>query len=437
MFTLKTEDELKLLTHEEQIAYAVEKANFEKKERESLTQKLSELETKIKTLEGKEDESLKTEIQSLKDLVQKQELSIETLGKNQTVRKMDTNKATEFIENFKKKYSEKAKDETSRDSVAFKIDNPFSQFTHVTSNVTSATYPTNGANAVIPANFFDLFGQYLGITWKPRRNFNILEYMTSFPLLGGSLNTIVEVARTGTAKFVKECEVKPYVKYEFTSKTFPVFTFAMLWKTSKKFRKHVEPVLKNFAVYIDKDFMNDLYNAIMFGQGVDFDGVLTEASAYAPIIPYDGDTNPTKLDVFLATRAMIRTLDGNPTVLFVNPNDYTEIFSKKGVDGHYMISQQNTVIAFDAISQTLRVGDSSIRIIETNNIPNGSYAMGDFEMLQYGADESAEFEQAYTGDDFERNCITNRLEMDIAVALDEVKLARIVYDTYINVISQI
>ena len=140
MFKLKTEEELKLLTHEEQVAYAVEKANFEKKERESLIQKLSELETKIKSLEEKEDESLKTEIQSLKDLVQKQELSIETLGKNQTVRKMDTNENM-ILEKFKKIYKENISgaNKIIRDSLTIKAFD--SQNVHSVENITNVNFP--------------------------------------------------------------------------------------------------------------------------------------------------------------------------------------------------------------------------------------------------------------------------------------------------------
>lgn len=428
MFKLKTEEELKLLTHEEQVAYAVEKANFEKKERESLIQKLSELETKIKSLEGKEDESLKTEIQFLKDLVQKQELSIETLGKNQTVRKMDTNENM-ILEKFKKIYKENISgaNKIIRDSLTIKAFD--SQNVHSVENITNVNFPAPGTTG-LNSLYRNLSAQVLGTVTSARPYSRIMDLVTIRPLTTFDL-ILFEKNITGDFQVSPECTVKPFVRINYTDQSSKAKEVKALWCTSLAMRTFFPELVNQFQETMEELLMEKIPNEVL-------SYVSSNSSPFTPLPGMNINIDPDNFEAIVKVCASIKKAGYTPNAILLSSVAYANILTTLGTDGHYKLQNGSSIVL---VGDTIKIGGFNLNIFEDTELGNDEFIVGDFSKIYVGVYENIIYEETNARTDEETNMKTG-LGVNVRVhelisyfcpILPDATKSAIVKDTFTNV----
>ena len=128
-------------------------------------------------------------------------------------------------------------------------------------------------------------------------------------------------------------------------------------------------------------------------------------------------------------------LEFNPDVVLVNPIDYATMVHSKATDEHYDTFNNGSVRIINGTQ--IVSGSNIVDIVLSKRVAAGSFAVMDMSALIFGLDNEVEYSQGYVNDDFERNLITNRLEIDMALMIPSVLAGAFVKETYANVIPQI
>lgn len=427
MFKLKTEEELKLLTHEEQVAYAVEKANFEKKERESLTQKLSELEGKIKTLEEKEYEYLKAEIESFKDLIQKQELSIETLGRNKVVK--NSYNENMILEKFKKIYKENVSGSNNlvRDSLTIKAFD--SQNIHSVESIINVNFPAPGTTG-LNSLYRNISAQVLGTITSARPYSKIMDLVTVRPLTSYDL-ILFEKNITGDFQVSPECTVKPYIRINYTDQSNKAKEIKALWCTSLAMRTFFPELVNQFQETIDELLMEKIPNEVL-------SYVSANSSPFTPLPGMAINTIPDNFEAIVKVCASIKKAGYIPNAILLSSVAYANILTTLGTDGHYKLQNGSSIVL---VGDTIKIGGFNLNIFEDTELGNDEFIVGDFSKIYVGVYENVIYQETDGRVDEETNMRTG-LGVNVRVhelvsyfcpILPDATKSAIIKDTFTNV----
>ena len=147
-------------------------------------------------------------------------------------------------------------------------------------------------------------------------------------------------------------------------------------------------------------------------------------------------TNPNKKDAIRGSIAQCRSLNYKPTHVFLNPIDTANFEMDKGDDGHY-------IHVYTAAPNALPV-ISTLQVIETNQIPLGSFCVGDMSKVNIRYITDIYFRFAYgitvdgdTSDDNVHDIITIIAEQHVNKFIKSLDGGAFVYDTFNNVIGAI
>jgi hypothetical protein len=129
--------------------------------------------------------------------------------------------------------------------------------------------------------------------------------------------------------------------------------------------------------------------------------------------------SPNNYDALTAFAAYIESFKYNPTHLIINVVDMANMFTDKGVDGHYTLANGGSIQLVDG-GATLIVNGSSIRVIkvDTNIQAVGAVTMFDVSKLRFGL--SPQLRTMINPYEYWReNMVGNLLEGAYAVLLPE------------------
>lgn len=166
--------------------------------------------------------------------------------------------------------------------------------------------------------------------------------------------------------------------------------------------------------------------------------IVTMIDAAAAVYNLTGisTTNPNKKDAIRASIAQCRSLNYKPTHVFLNPIDAANFEMDKGSDGHYIHVCTATPNALPVIS--------TLQVIETNQISQGSFCVGDMSKVNIRYITDIYFRFAYgitvdgtASDDNIHDIITIVAEQHVNKFIKSLDGGAFVYDTFTNVMGAI
>ena len=194
-----------------------------------------------------------------------------------------------------------------------------------------------------------------------------------------------------------------------------------IWNALTLPKEHLDDI-NMIESYLSTRLMGNLMDVedvqILRGSGTapNYSGINTNTRAFAnagAITSYVGSgisadfstaTNPANLyDVLAAAKAGMENTNFRPSLVILNPLDYTRIALIKASTREYVLSQ-----AINAGSGQLETFFMGMRVLSTPAQTAGTFTLVDPQAIQYWQREGASVEFGYNGDDFKDNNITVR-----------------------------
>lgn len=415
----------------EAIKTAMEKEITEKFEGIKTSEELES----FKTESAKQFEDLKAEFEKKfndqEEILKKQGEEIAKkktamVSKNNPLAEFET-KFNEAVEAANKEGGFKKHDEIEFE---FKVNNPF---TFSTEAVADPAYPGGTAANASDAVFNQETSIGNRIYESPKRIPSFMNGLRTEPISGGQLGAVVKVSEQGDAAVVNECEVKPYATFNFDIEYTKAGTIAVLWKESKQWRTDLSRLLPAVRRHM-QELMSRKIENVMFNGDTNLQGFKNFASAYTPNAALVFNS-PSKLEAIGATIYSLQSQEYTPTTVIVHPIDYATMVHHRAGDGHYDILNNGSIQLING--NTIISGGNVVNLTVSTLATVGEFFVGDMNEAIIGLGGSVRFDQGLVNDDFERNLVTNRLEIDAALLIPSVVRGAFVNTTYAAVLPQI
>lgn len=255
----------------------------------------------------------------------------------------------------------------------------------------------------------------IGVVTDPRAVINIRPLFGTYNVEGSSYEFVrygyrTTLTATGPA-FTAEGNAKPEANYggpiiAGTVKTLPVWT---------KLTEQMIADNANLVQVIDDDLPYQLDKVIDYqilrgdGTGVNLKG-LNQSGNYTDYL--NGvvlGANDTEIDLVLTVKGKMEAAGIRNLILLLNSEDWTKVLKSKNVNKDYLIPGIVDI-------PTQRIW--GVPVVLNENVESGKFYMGNFGEAGKIIERSGlQIEMARSGDDFERNLMTLRVErrLDFAV----------------------
>lgn len=255
----------------------------------------------------------------------------------------------------------------------------------------------------------------IGVVTDPRAVINIRPLFGTYNVEGSSYEFVrygyrTTLTATGPA-FTAEGNAKPEANYggpiiAGTVKTLPVWT---------KLTEQMIADNANLVQVINDDLPYQLDKVIDYqilrgdGTGVNLKG-LNQSGNYVDYL--DGvvwGANDTEIDLVLTVKGKMEAAGIRNLILLLNSEDWTKVLKSKNVNKDYLIPGIVDI-------PTQRIW--GVPVVLNENVESGKFYMGNFGEAGKIIERSGlQIEMARSGDDFERNLMTLRVErrLDFAV----------------------
>lgn len=263
-----------------------------------------------------------------------------------------------------------------------------------------------------------------------------IPYRTNEPLMfstgatisrtnNGVINWVDETAGEGDAGWTEEGTAKPNMDVNATVRSTTVQKVAVTQKVSEEaladidfLQGLIEGRMRNkLALKVDDGLIN--------GDGTSFTptGITYYAPAFTSTAMNGTVTDPNKFDALSAAATQIELANFSANRVYINPADWYSMMHTKDLDNDYVL-----------LNLQLQNGNfMGIQAVKSNQIPAGSFLMGDFRYFNIAIRETERFEAGWENDDFTKNLRTFRLEMRLASYVSENEKLAFCYDTYADV----
>jgi len=196
--------------------------------------------------------------------------------------------------------------------------------------------------------------------------------------IGEALQAAIVGDETGNAEDVKEGNTKPVVSQKPKIQKVEATTLALVWYETVAYINRMG-IFRTFvnrnvmARYIDR-----LANKLMTN-------INALAATWSLPTGFNLVPSPNNYDALTALAAYIESFKYNPTHLIINVVDMANMFTNKGLDGHYTLANGGSIELVNGGS-TLIVNGSPVRVIkvDTNIQAVGSVTMFDVSKLRFG-----------------------------------------------------
>lgn len=287
---------------------------------------------------------------------------------------------------------------SSRGSVRVKLDRA-----DITSYPTTVGSNTSQGTSLVPS------ARVPGIIAAPDRAMTIRDLLMPGNTSSNNVEYVKETGYTNNADVVSEGATKPYSDITFELENAPVRTIAHLFKASRQILDDAQ----GLRSYIDGraryglQFKEELQLLKGDGTGQNIEGIIPQASAFAPAFNVTGETAIDRLR--LAVLQVV--LAEYPATGFVlNPVDWARIETTKDNEGRYIVGQPQT-------GTQPRMWN--LPVVQTQAMDSGEFLTGAFNMAAQIFDRM-EIEVLLSSenvDDFEKNMFSIRAEERLALAV--------------------
>jgi hypothetical protein len=230
--------------------------------------------------------------------------------------------------------------------------------------------------------------------------------------IGEALQAAIIHAETGTITVVGEGNEKPVISQKAKIQKVESSVVALAWYETVQFINRMGV----FRTFINRNvlarYMDKLANLLMAN-------INTLAATWSLPTGFNLVLTPNNYDALTALAAYIESFKYNPTHLIINVVDMANMFTDKGLDGHYTLANGGSIQLVDG-GATLIVNGSSIRVIkvDTNIQAVGTVTMFDVSKLRFGL--SPQLRTMINPYEYWReNIVGNLLEGAYAVLLPE------------------
>jgi hypothetical protein len=231
-------------------------------------------------------------------------------------------------------------------------------------------------------------------------------------LIGQALQAAIVYDETGTIGVVAEGNTKPVIAQKPKIQKVESSVLALAWYETIQYINRMGV----FRTFINRNimarYMDRLANRLMVN-------INALAATWSLPTGFNLVVSPNNYDALTALAAYIESFKYNPTHLIINVVDMANMFTDKGVDGHYTLANGGSIQLVDG-GATLIVNGSSIRVIkvDTNIQAVGAVTMFDVSKLRFGL--SPQLRTMINPYEYWReNMVGNLLEGAYAVLLPE------------------
>lgn len=249
-------------------------------------------------------------------------------------------------------------------------------------------------------------------------------------LIGEALQAAIVADESGEIDDVKEANDKPIVAQKPKIQKVEATTLALVWYETVQFINRMG-IFRTFvnrnvmARYIDK-----LANKLM-------STINTLAATWTLPTGFNLVPDANNYDALTALAAYIESFKYSPTHLIINVVDMANMFTNKGIDGHYTLANGGSIELVNG-GTTLIVNGSAIRVIkvDSNIQAVGTVTMFDVNKLRFGlSNQLRTLTNPY--EYWRQNIVGNLMEGAYAVLLPENHPNAVVSATFENIIDAI
>lgn len=290
----------------------------------------------------------------------------------------------------------------------------------------------NSDEANVDANILMATAFDMGFAQRLYRDATILNKIQgATPLrIGEALKVLVPYDESGAPLTVTEAATKPVGALKYKMEIKESTKIAITFPISEEFMNRVDYLVNElqtyFALLVTEVLEEKVFDATT--------GVLSYATS--PTITGFSIATPNNYDALNATSAFMKNLKFKPDTIVMNNIDVASMFSDKGTDGHYSLSNGGSIRLIDGESRIM-IGSRVFDLIEvtTDLIAVGTFAMIDWSKLKFGLGNLVSKSDPYTY--MRQNVVDNLIEAPFAVMEPSNYSGCVLSDTFANVIADI
>jgi len=338
-----------------------------------------------KTVSKADLESLRTEIATLneKGLVTKEDfdkLDGDMQKMSETLNKLTENKEvqrTTLRQAIKEQIdANKTKSNAEKQiDMVLKVDNLFN-----IQVITGGSFDGDEAN--LDALLLSESAIETGFAPDLRRELTLLNEMrNATPLrIGDGLKWIEPEDQNGVPLTVNEANLKPIGTVKYARKSKESDKIAIYFQIAEEFLNRADflmtEVNNHFRSLLTEELEEKVFTVA--------DGVMSYATPFVVPVGYTV-VEANRLDAINAVATSMKLLKYKPSHVVLNSADVSMMFATKGLDGHYSLSNGDSIRLINN-GQTLVIGTNQLRIIEVNSdlLAIGSVAVIDWAKLKFG-----------------------------------------------------
>jgi HK97 family phage major capsid protein len=214
------------------------------------------------------------------------------------------------------------------------------------------------------------------------------------------VNSLRELAWTNDAAEVSQGAAKPESDLTFEAYNVPITTVAHWIKVSKQLMEDAPAVMARIDGRLRDGLAQRIDLQLLVGNGTspNLSGITDSGNFTA----YTSTSTDTLTDAINRAKYLLWANGYTPDAVIVNPADWGAMERSKGTDGHYL---------YGAPGFAAGMNPFGVRIVLSNNMPAGSFAVGAFQRSTTVYNRTgAVVEMGYVGSDFTNNLVTIRAE---------------------------
>lgn len=249
-------------------------------------------------------------------------------------------------------------------------------------------------------------------------------------LIGEALQAAIVADESGDAEDVAEGNDKPIVAQKPKIQKVEATVLALVWYETVQYINR----MGIFRTFVNRNimmrYMDRLANKLMAT-------INTLAASWTLPTGFSTVTDPNNYDALTALAAFIESNKYSPTHVIINVVDMANMFTNKGIDGHYTLANGGSIQLVDGGS-TLIINGSAVRVIkvDSNIQAVGTVTMFDVTKLRFGlSPQLRTLTNPY--EYWRQNIVGNLLEGAYAVLLPENHPNAVVSATFADIIEDI
>lgn len=266
-----------------------------------------------------------------------------------------------------------------------------------------------------------------GLNSAPVGDMNVMRDADTSGTNSETITWINKYNESGNAAFIGPGELKPLrsfsVKAEKSNAKKVAVRFNVATETLEDFDFMAAEINKDGIQEVKRKTNEALLTSTGAGAQADEPKGITKYAGAFALTSVKGE-DPDNYGALRAAAAQVRSLKFTPNRAYINPIDAANMDLKKGANGQYVLPPFTT-------ADGRRIG--AITIVETDEMPVGSFLIGDMKRFHIRPYKGIQVKVGYNGEDFSNNMVTIIVEQRLHAYVNSLDYGAFVYDTFATV----